>query len=589
MRIWFGFVAAVVVGSSLAGCAIQNTAEREATVENHYSTSRDLLDQQREDAKRHRPFVRIRDRQWVDTTPVVSSKRRLPDAIICSVTYAPQTAAGVYELSQVIQDQCGVTVRLSSDAVDYLWAEDDRTDDDNSGSSGFQGYSPNPGYGSNGATGAAADDVLMRALGLTGDAPLASRNLRELTFTDEPLESLFDSLTAQLGISWRYDEDDGEVVLYHVDTQTFPVHSLSQTTAMNSSVSSGTSLGSTGAEGGGESVATGSSESGQSTTVTLDHDFSTEFRSTVESMLSTYGAYSWSPSTAQLTVTDTPDVLKRVGRYVESENKTLGRQVLLDAKVLSVTLSDSDSLGLDWNLIYQSAAAQVGYQSPFSEMESSAGSASIHLIDGNSRWNSSQILFNALSEQGRVSTVSSPSAVTTNLKPTPLQAARQVGYLARSSVTNIEGGQSSQELVPGTVNIGLNMTAIPYIINDNEMLLQFSLELSSLRDMRTVESGDSRIEIPELDQRIFSQSVRLKNGETLILSGFEQERTNSSRQGMGYARNFLMGGGMSSEKSREVIVIMITPTFMGDQSDSSDLPTAAANDPTYSTSLDQAA
>lgn len=552
----------LAVTLTLGGCGVfQETAKREQAAESHYATSQTLLEKQKDDAQQRRPFVRVRDDQWVDTTPVVASRKKLPDAIDCRVTYSPQTSTGVYELTQAIQEECHVSVRLSSDAVEYLWSEDDRSDEGEG--NGRQANYPQYSSGS-GATGQAADDILMQSLGLSGDSPLGARTIGDLTWDNEPLEDLLDGFAANLGLSWRYEENDGEIVLYHVTSRSYAIHTLSTNTDMTSTVSTGTSLGSTGAEGTGESVSTGTSESGQETTVSLSHEFTDEFRATVESMLSTNGTYSFSPSMAQLSVKDTPDVLDEIQEYVDQENSSLGKQVLLDVKVYSVTLDDSDSFGIDWDLIYQSATEQVGLQSAFSEIASSAGSGSIHLIDGDSRWNASQLIFNALSEQGRVSTVASPSAVTTNLQPTPVQAARQVGYLAESSVTNTEGGQSTQEAVQGTVNVGLNMTALPYIIDQNEMLLQFSLEMSTLRDLRPVESGDSRIEIPELDSRIFSQRVRLNNGETLVLSGFEQEKNNTSRQGMGYARNFLTGGGLSSESSREIIVILITPTFMND-------------------------
>lgn len=549
----------------VSGCAIQATNEREHRIAQDHAVGVDLVAGQRDAVADKRPFVRIRERQWVDTTPVISSRQRLPESLNCRLSDAPYSPSGIYELTQVMQEECGVAIRLSSDAVKFLWEETDRGEeggDSDGETSYYQGYTPSGGeYGT--AYGQSADAILMQALGIGNERPLGARILSDMRWENEPLEQVLNGLSARLGLSWQYEEDEGEIVLFHVTSRTFPIHAIDTETDLSSNVSSGTSLGSTGAEGQGESVGTGASESGQNTSVTLNHHFGEELRATIESMLSSYGRYSYSPSTGSLNVTDTPDVIRQVARYVESQNDSLAQQILLDIKVLSVKLDDSDSLGIDWDLVYQSASQQAGFASAFSDIASSAGSGSIRIIDADSSWNGSQVLINALSEQGRVSTISSPSLTTTNLQPTPIQVARQVGILARAPVTNLEGGQSIQDLVPGTVNAGLNMTALPYIIGNHEMLLQFAIELSELRDIRVVESGGSRIEIPELDSRIFSQRVKLRDKETLILSGFEQERNRSSRKGTGYARNFLMGGGMSSETTREVIVILITPTFLG--------------------------
>src|SRR3546814_3811594 len=66
------------------------------------------------------------------------------------------------------------------------------------------------------------------------------------------------------------------------------------------------------------------------------------------------GLSSISPSTGTITVTDRPEVIELIASYLEDENKRITRQVLLNVKVLSVTVSDSDSVGINWNMVYNS-------------------------------------------------------------------------------------------------------------------------------------------------------------------------------------------------------------------------------------------
>src|SRR3546814_13353771 len=76
---------------------------------------------------------------------------------------------------------------------------------------------------------------------------------------------------------------------------------------------------------------------------------------TVKSMLTPgAGRSAISPSTGTITVTDRPEVIERIASYLEDENKRITRQVLLTVKVLSVTVSDSDSVGINWNMVYNS-------------------------------------------------------------------------------------------------------------------------------------------------------------------------------------------------------------------------------------------
>ena len=68
------------------------------------------------------------------------------------------------------------------------------------------------------------------------------------------------------------------------------------------------------------------------------------------------------------------------------------------------------------------------------------------------------------------------------------------------------------------------------------------------------------IEAPEVESRVFSNLAKLKSGETLVLSGFENSTDSGTRSGVGDARNFLLGGGLGAETKRDVIVVLITPT-----------------------------
>jgi hypothetical protein len=63
-----------------------------------------------------------------------------------------------------------------------------------------------------------------------------------------------------------------------------------------------------------------------------------------------------------------------------------------------------------------------------------------------------------------------------------------------------------------------------------------------------------------MDTRNFMQRVAMKSNETLVISGFEQTDENLNQQGVGHPKNFLFGGGSQAGATKEVIVVLITPT-----------------------------
>jgi len=277
------------------------------------------------------------------------------------------------------------------------------------------------------------------------------------------------------------------------------------------------------------------------------------------------GRMALSRASGALTVTDTPETLDRISLYVERLNEFTTKQVLLNVKVLNVTLNNNDELGINWNAIYTKLADQYGLKltnAIKTSSEAITGSVSI-LEGGDSRFGGSELVVSALAQEGKVSVLTQPSVTTLNLEPVPVQVARQVSYLERVELGQTAQVGSTTSLTPGSVTTGFNMMLLPHILDDSKtVLLQYSMNLSTLDNLRTVSSGGSTIEIPEIDNRIFNQKVRLQSNETLIISGFEQVTNDTKRSGVGSSRFWGLGGGVAGNKRRDVIVVLITPVVI---------------------------
>ncbi|MEJ7745697.1 MAG: PilN family type IVB pilus formation outer membrane protein [Luteimonas sp.] len=504
--------------------------------------------------------IRILDDQtYIATRPTILDRNQtLPRR--CNITFAPASSVTLLEFGQTVTKVCGIPVRVTPDA---LAATND----------GGYGSSTMPNSASGALTpiplppGASLPPPVSGGYGGMNSMPTQlSPNRIDIRYSGE-LTGLLNAVSSRLGLSWRYR--DGVVSMFYLDTRFFKVYSIPTTTSMDSVVASGTATsagvqGGTGGggNGGGAGGISGSSSSSQTTNVSLRTNSTDDLTKTVASMLTpNVGRMSLSPSSGNVTVTDTPEVLDRIGSYINDLNTFATKQVLLNIKILSVQVNDSDELGINWDVIYQSLSSQygIGLVSSFAN-SADAISGSVNILEGSSRFSGSQLVVNALSKQGRVSVLTQPSVTTLNLEPVPVQIAKQTSYLAQSSTTLSPNVGSTTSLTPGTVTTGFNMNLLPYILPDSQtILLQYSLNLSSLSSIRRVESGESAIEIPEVDNRILSQKVRMRSGETLVLSGFEQSTKGNDRSGTGSPRFWLFGGGVRATNAREVLVVLITP------------------------------
>ena len=489
---------------------------------------------------------------WLGKDVVKVSQAQLPAVFYQEATF-DKTVASLAELAERLSLRSGLPTRVTPDAMAV--AEQGRavspTPPAASGAGALPGLPalppgiPRPGVGGAVTTGQAGTAAPVRIYYANGN-----------------FKGLLDTAAARFGVSWKYAE--GAILFYHTDSRTFQISTLPGDSTFTAQVASGaTSTGGVNSSsGGGGGASNGvSSNNIQNTGVASRLSVYGSIESAVKAMLSAHGKVVISPATGSITVVDTPDTLERVASYIDNENKTLARQVMINVTVLSVNLSEDENYGIDWKLVYSTLQAKYGLSSALPH--NTEANQLFAGIVGNSRFAGSNAIIEALSKQGKVRRQTTASVVTLNNQPVPVQVAKQTSYLQSSQTTVVAQVGTTTTLVPGTITSGFNMSILPHVLTNGTVLLQFSTDISSLRRIREVQSGNSKIESPEVDTRNFLQRVSLKSNETLIISGFEQTDDNVDRSGVGDARNPLLGGGIKSGTSKESIVILITPTTVG--------------------------
>jgi type IVB pilus formation R64 PilN family outer membrane protein len=506
----------------LNGCTAFYHARKNSEQINENQQESDRLLKELQQSQRQQ--TRVHSQPWVSKKAIKIMADRIPQAVNCDITFATGTPMALNEFSTLMNKLCGLPVRITPDAEEKLsrmsWDKNDQRSESKKENSEAQKI----------------DGIRWEG----------------------KLDGLLDVVAASLGLSWKYS--DGEINLYYLDSRTFYIYAIPSETEMKSVVQSGVDAGLKGdSQVGGESS---DGKSSQTTSISLKSSMVQDIGKSIESMLTPgFGRLSASRATGTITVTDTPEVLNRIERYIDAENRSITKQVLLNVKVITVALNDRNQFDINWNLIYQTKRLGAAFKGPMSGIEAGAGlNTTVNILDGH--FNTSSLLLDALATQGEVSLITSPSVTTLNLQPVPVQVATETSYLARVENNSTSGVGQTSSLIPGTVTSGFNMNLLPFVMPDNQLLLQYSINLSELKNIKSISSGDNQIQIPEIDNRIFSQKVRLKSGQTLVLSGFEQTNTTSNRKGTGMASNWLLGGGVSTENKRNIIVIMITPLVM---------------------------
>lgn len=315
-----------------------------------------------------------------------------------------------------------------------------------------------------------------------------------------------------------------------------------------------------------------------------------DLQNSIKEILSPDGKVMVSESTTTVTVRDHPQNVQEVGDYLASMNHDLSKEVLLQVHVFQVALNKSFNFGIDWNVAYNTAASagfstgdvsqplssslfNLGSSTPSgpgvigSALTGTANSLGIPGVSAgvvSGPFSNTQILINALSQQGTVSNVTNPEVVTLNNQVAQIDISTQTTYLASSTNTISQGvgGFSQTSLNPGVVDTGFKLYILPKIMNGN-IYLEVSSELSTLDSLQTIspQGSNSEIELPTVSGKHFNLRSMVPNASTLIIGGFKTvDSTNN------HLSEFGVFGGSGANNGNTETILIITPTVMGNNS-----------------------
>lgn len=366
-------------------------------------------------------------------------------------------------------------------------------------------------------------------------------------------KGLLDFMTTKYGFYWKYK--DGRVYLYETDTRVFEVATLP------GDIQTSAQIGAQGDSSAGTSGSQSASNSSSSISSSNDIRIWSSLEQNIRLILSSKGRISVSPSTGNITVTDTPEVLDAVEKYIEGENRSLSRQVAMKVTVLHVETKASDNYGINWSNVSRLLGSGK-YGLSFASntlLNGSSPNLTVDILKG--KYAGAQAMISAISEKNKINSVTNFSAITLNNQPVPVNVGDQRAYLASIEVTTTTDGTTTS-LTPGVASYGTTMNVLPRIMKDGTIMMQMSLDISDLVAIETFGPASTQIQLPELAHKTFLQRASLKSGEMLILAGFESSKGTSSRAGVGAAENSLLGGKLAGEDSRQSTVVLIQPIIL---------------------------
>lgn len=311
-----------------------------------------------------------------------------------------------------------------------------------------------------------------------------------------------------------------------------------------------------------------------------------DLQSSIQQLLSPDGKVMVSESTTTVTVRDRPSNVDLIGKFISNLNHNLSKQVLVKVQVLDVALSSDYNFGINWNIVQRFIGgggtnlilnANQGVPVSITQLGANLGGVSTAGIQQTNPNASTgyNALIQALTQQGKVSTVTEPRVVCLNNQVSAVRIVNQEGYLAAVQNTTVSGttvGASTvtSQITPGTLITGLTLYILPKIIG-SKIIMQVNADLSVKNSITPISSqtggtppasggaAGSVIQVPNVTQKQFNQRSMIGSGDTLILAGFRQvSNTANATQVL----DLQALGGRGAQQVNIETVILITPVIL---------------------------
>lgn len=279
------------------------------------------------------------------------------------------------------------------------------------------------------------------------------------------------------------------------------------------------------------------------------------------------------PTTGMAVVRADSVGLADVKQYLERADLILKRQVILEAKILEVSLSKGYQQGIDWSFSEASSSLDsdgdpkrgLDLQQTARSIASDAGGVFASAI----KFNNFDTTISLLGTQGNVQVLSSPRIATVNNQKAVIKVGSDEFYVTDIDFQSNDDTNSDStdiELTPFFSGIALDVT--PQISEDDKIILHVHPTISKVEDQTktiSINGKDTNLPLALSSIRESDSIITAENGQIVVIGGLIQNRSADSNGSVPFFGDIPFLGELfkqkkeSSEKTE--LVILLRPTL----------------------------
>ena len=255
---------------------------------------------------------------------------------------------------------------------------------------------------------------------------------------------LLDNIASHYGLWWKYTftDTDKMILFYRMETKTYLIEKSSEELNNQEKLSS---------------------------SHTQEDDWES-ITKTLELMIGkSAGNIKISKSDGYITVITSPDIMRKIDIYIDEINRLSRQRIAIKINLYDIIVDSESKYGLEWNKLNDT----INIPQLLDKV----------LLNRSSLINE-KIILSALQKIGKTNHITGTTVYTINGKSVPATFSKEEAYIKEISTVTSENNaghaKAETKVITDVAKSGFFMNVRPKIINNNEILLYFSLNLSSV-------------------------------------------------------------------------------------------------------------
>lgn len=270
-----------------------------------------------------------------------------------------------------------------------------------------------------------------------------------------------------------------------------------------------------------------------------------------------------------------PSQMREVEKLIASTQNQLGRQVVIEAKILEIELNDEHQDGVNWATVVRDGANAFLMSS--NPIPAVANAAQVFTVSGNI--GDFYAFVSLMERQGKTNILSSPRISTLNNQKAVIKVGQDEYFITDVSSNNILTGGSATNTVTQDITwtpffSGIALDVTPQIADNNKITLHIHPSITRVENQDktfTINDQDGSIPMALNTVRESDSIVHAESGQIIVIGGLMQEDRKEDKSGVAFLSRIPYLGNAFRENTgngrKSELVILLKPTIINSDKD----------------------